>query len=40
MNLALATLYAVCSSTLLAVVLAFLRGGLHPSSAAIAVIFR
>ena len=39
MNFALATLYAVSSSALLAVVLAFLRGGLNSSSAALAVSF-
>src|SRR5688500_15760512 len=39
MNFALATLYAVSTSALLAVVLAFLRGGLSASSAALAVSF-
>jgi len=39
MNFAAAILYAVSSSTLLAVALAFLRGGLTPSSAALALSF-
>src|ERR1044072_8333169 len=39
MNFALAILYAVSSSSLLAVLLAFLRGGLTPSSAAISISF-
>ena len=39
MNFAPAILYAVSSSTLLAVALAFLRGGLNSGSVAIAVSF-
>ncbi len=37
MNIAIAILYAVSSSTMLAVALAFLRGGLSPVSAAVAI---
>lgn len=39
MNIAIAMLYAVSSSTLLAVALSFLRGGLSPLSAAISISF-
>lgn len=39
MNFAIVTLYAVATSTLLAIVLAFLRGGLDTVSAAVALIF-
>jgi len=39
MNVAIAILYAVSSSTLLAVALSFLRGGLSPLSAAISISF-